>query len=142
MKGVRAVIDTNVLVSGLRSRAGTSFRLLSLLGSGKFVSCVSVPLAIEYEKALLGAVLDQGFTRAEIEGGVDYVCAASERLNVFFLWRPVLRDLKDDMLLELAVAGRCRYIVTFNLRHFIGIDQFGIQAIAPRDFLRRIGDRP
>ncbi|MCA9972240.1 MAG: hypothetical protein KC425_18585 [Anaerolineales bacterium] len=49
-------------------------------------------------------------------------------------------DSKDDMLLELAVAARATWIITFNLRHFRGIDQFGVQTIKPRDFLVEIGE--
>ena len=140
MRAVRVVIDTNVLVSGLKSRAGTSFRVLSLLESGKFMTCISVPLVIEYEKAILEADLGQRFTHIEIQSFLDYVCAVSERVNVFFLWRPFLGDLKDDMVLELAVAGQCRHIVTFNVRHFRDTDQFGIETITPREFLKRIGE--
>jgi predicted nucleic acid-binding protein len=35
----RTVLDTNVIVAGLRSRRGAAFRLLSLLGTGAFEHC-------------------------------------------------------------------------------------------------------
>jgi len=44
------------------------------------------------------------------------------------------------MVLELAVAAKADYIVTHNLRDFAGTEQFGIEAISPRDFLGRIGE--
>jgi len=44
-------MDTNVLVSALRSKNGASFRLLSLVDSGKFTFALSVPLVVEYEAA-------------------------------------------------------------------------------------------
>ena len=50
------VLDTNVLVSALRSRKGAAFRLVSLVGMGHFDVAVSVPLVLEYEDALLRQV--------------------------------------------------------------------------------------
>jgi predicted nucleic acid-binding protein len=41
------VIDTNVLVAGLNSNRGAAFRLLSLVGTGRFDIHLSVPLVLE-----------------------------------------------------------------------------------------------
>lgn len=57
----------------------------------------------------------------------------------FFLWRPFLKDPKDDMVLELAVEAQCEYIVTFNQKDFVGSDQFGIAVVTPQEFLRKTG---
>jgi len=46
------------------------------------------------------------------------------------------------MVLELAVSAGCQYIVTFNLRHFAGSEQFGIKIVTPREFLEQIGQLP
>jgi hypothetical protein len=47
-----------------------------------------------------------------------------------------LPDANDDLILELAVAAGCRYIVTHNLRDFWGVEQWGIAAVTPGDFLK------
>ncbi len=47
------VIDTNVLVAGLRSRNPVAFLLLSLVGTGRLGINLSVPLDLEYEDVLL-----------------------------------------------------------------------------------------
>ena len=60
-------------------------------------------------------------------------------MNVFYLWRPVLKDPKDDMVLEVAVAAGCSHIVTFNTRDFAGADRFGIKIVTPQTFLAKIG---
>ncbi|SPE60323.1 conserved hypothetical protein [Verrucomicrobia bacterium] len=57
---------------------------------------------------------------------------------LFFLWRPALPDPDDDLVLELAVAARCRYIVTHNLRDFRGAEKWGLVAAAPSEFLKLI----
>ena len=46
---IRVVLDTNVLVTALRSRRGASFQVLRLVGGGYFVPVVSPPLCVEYE---------------------------------------------------------------------------------------------
>ena len=54
--------------------------------------------------------------------------------------RPALPDPDDDFILDLAVAARCAYIVTHNLKDFRGVEKFGIQAIKPHTFLNLIGE--
>jgi predicted nucleic acid-binding protein len=60
--------------------------------------------------------------------------------EVFYLWRPFLRDLKDDMVLELAVSGQCETIITYNKKDFVGVDQFGLQVMTPKEFLEAMGE--
>jgi predicted nucleic acid-binding protein len=52
--------------------------------------------------------------------------------------RPFFSDPGDEFILELAVAGRADAIVTYNIRHFRGVDRFGIRALAPLESLRTI----
>jgi predicted nucleic acid-binding protein len=65
----------------------------------------------------------------------------SIRQAVFYLWRPFLRDPKDDMVLELAVAAGARFVVTHNKRHFDGTGRFGIEAVSPSELLKKLGNR-
>ena len=50
-------------------------------------------------------------------------------------------DADDDMVLELAFAGGCRYVVTHNVKDAHGSEQLGVTAITPRDFLSLIRAR-
>ncbi|MEP6836253.1 MAG: PIN domain-containing protein [Gemmatimonas sp.] len=70
---------------------------------------------------------------------VLFLCSVAHHRQIYFLWRPFLRDPNDDMVLEVAVEAQCTYIVTFNLRDFVGIEQFGLQAITPGQFLALLG---
>jgi putative PIN family toxin of toxin-antitoxin system len=136
------VIDTNLIVSALRSRRGASHLLITLIDSGKFRVNVSVPLVLEYEDATKRLVGQIALTAAEVDDILDYICAVAERRRVFFLWRPCLKDPKDDMVLEVAVSGRCDFLVTYNARDFAGAAQFGIRVVTAREFLREIGELP
>jgi putative PIN family toxin of toxin-antitoxin system len=138
----QVVIDTNVLVTGLRSRRGSAFRLLSLVDTGKFDIHLSVPLVFEYEAVLLRELPHLQVTREAVEAVIDFHCAVATHHPIFFLWRPFLRDPKDDMILELAVKAGCEFIITYNTRDFAGVEQFGIRTIEPGAFLQHIGALP
>ena len=134
----RIVLDTNVLVSALRSRRGRSNRLVSLVGSEAFELVISVPLVLEYEDAILRQIDALSHTPGEIREIIDFLCWAGEATPIYYLWRPLLPDPKDDLVLEAAVAGRCGTIVTFNHRDFKGVDTFGLQVRTPRAFLEEL----
>lgn len=137
----RIVLDTNVLVSALRSRQGASFKVLSLVGAELFDIVVSVPLVVEYEAVTKRQSRQLGLTHADIDDILDYLCQIGLQREIFFLWRPMLRDPQDDMVLEVAVESECDYVVTHNLRDFAGAESFGVQVITPRHFLEIIGQR-
>lgn len=135
------VIDSNVLVAGLRSKKGQAFRLLQLVGTGIFGINLSVPLVLEYEDVLLRPSPSLPVAPIVIEAVIDYHCAVARHHRIYYLWRPFLRDPKDDMVLELAVKANCDYIVTFNKRDFADVTkQFGILVVTPGEFLASWGE--
>lgn len=140
MRLLEIVLDTNVLVAALRSQRGASSRLLARIGTGRFGLNVSVPLVLEYEAVLMRPELRIPIPPGAIAAVLDYVCTVGRHHEIFFLWRPHLKDPGDDMLLELAVKARCQYIVTYNERDFAGCERFGIRTITPGAFLRLIGE--
>ena len=135
----RVVVDTNVVVAGLRSRRGAAFRLLSEIGKGRFEIALSVPLVLEYEDALLRHSKVTNLGQADVDAVLDYFCKVAHLQQIFYLWRPLLPDPKDDMLLELAVAARCRSIVTYNVRDLVGAEKFGVSVLEPGPFLSGVG---
>jgi len=142
MELFQIVLDSNVVYAALRSKHGASYRLLSLLDSNKFEINLSVPLVIEYEDVLKRKQGSLTFSEARIDQFLDYLCTVSNWHEVFFLWRPILNDPEDDMILELAVRAGCQYIVTYNKRDFEGVDQFGIELATAKEFLQTIMELP
>jgi putative PIN family toxin of toxin-antitoxin system len=136
------VLDTNVLVSALRSSRGASFLLLSRIDSGRFELNVSVALVLEYEEVCKRMHSHLGLTIAEIDDVIDYMCRVANHRKISFLWRPFLDDPDDDMILELAVASECSHIVTFNQSDFAGSNHFGIRVVSPKEMLQEIGELP
>ena len=141
MNTPQIVLDTNVLVAGLRSNRGASYRLLDLVRRGLFDLHLSVPLVIEYEDVLSREVVGEFVPASTVEAILDFHCAVAEQHRIYFLWRPFLCDPGDDMVLELAVAARAD-VVTHNLKDFGGVEQFGLRALSPRTFLAEIGALP
>lgn len=108
------------------------------MGTRAYETVISVPLVLEYEDALLRRPARRG--SEQIRDLVDYVCRVGRRQQIFYLWRPLLRDPKDDMVAEVAVAGGTEAIVTHGERDFAGVERFGIRVVNPREFLRMIGE--
>ena len=139
---IRAVFDTSVLVAAARSRNGASHALLSCLPAPGFQPVVSVPLFLEYRAVLLRPENLLTRSPAQAEGFLDFMLASSHLQEIFFMWRPALPDPDDDLILELALAASCRYIVTHNLRDFRGTEKWGIAAVTPAVFLKLVTPKP
>lgn len=138
---MRLVLDTNVVVAGMRSPTGASAALLLAALEGQVTLLMSVPLVIEYEASctLPQHRLAAGLSERECRIFLDGVAALAEAVEGHFLWRPQLRDPADEMVLEAAVNGRANAIVTFNARDFGGVPaRFGIDLLKPAEALRRV----
>ncbi len=130
------VIDTNVLLSALYSNKGASYRLLSIIDNDKFVVNISNTLIYEYEEILkLKSKLDEEY----IDSILNYICFVGKKNNIFYLWRPKLKDVDDDFLLELAVASNS-IIITLNSKDFKIASEFNIKVMTPKEFLKYIGE--
>ncbi|MEX0890342.1 MAG: putative toxin-antitoxin system toxin component, PIN family [Balneolaceae bacterium] len=138
MESLQIVLDINILYSGFRSKRGASYRLLSLLDSEKFTLNLSVPLVIEYEDVLKRNPPSLHIMDQQIDQFLDYLCLKGKWHEVYFLWRPFLKDPEDDMILELAVRANCQYIITYNRADFSGVNQFGIEVVTAQEFLKLI----
>lgn len=140
MKKNGFVIDTNILVSALMSKRGASYKILSLLPSGKFDFHISVPLICEYESVLKRSELGLTWTMQDIDDLIDIICLLGIKHEIWYLWRPLLQDAKDDFVAELAVTAQAEGIVTQNIRDFRGLDKFDVDLLTPKEFLQRIGE--
>jgi predicted nucleic acid-binding protein len=134
------IIDTNVFVSALRSRRGASFQLLGLVGTGRFEIELSIPLALEYEAVGRRILPATSMTESAFDAILDFVCQSARHRQVYYSWRPFLRDPADDMVLELAVAAGGASVITFNRSGFHGVERFGIRVLSPQEFLTEIGE--
>ena len=138
---MRYVLDTNVVVAGLRSPSGASAALIDHALSGRFTLLLSVAPALEYEAVCRDPAqrIVSGLSDEEVSTIVSALCAVCEPVHARYLWRPQLRDPADEMVLEAAVNGRADALVTFNRRDFGDAPaQFGVALQSPQEALRRL----
>jgi putative PIN family toxin of toxin-antitoxin system len=135
MKPYQIVMDTNVLVAAARSRRGASYALLKTIRSGAWQMNLSTALMMEYEAQLKIEAMRQSRPTAVVDRFLDFLLSVSNQRQVYLLLRPFLRDQNDDFIIELAVASRSEYIVTWNIRDFAGAAEYAINVISPASFL-------
>ena len=124
-------------MAAAHSRSGASFALVSDIPSDDFQICLSIGLYAEWQAVLTRAEhLPPDRTAGDAIKFLQYLASHASLHDIFFLWRPFLPDADDDMILELAFAADCRYIVTHNIKHFHGCSQLGIKAVTPGEFLK------
>jgi putative PIN family toxin of toxin-antitoxin system len=137
---MRVVLDTSVIVSGLRSSSGASSALLHQLVDRKFIAAASPALFLEYEEVLNRA--EHRLPAAPAEDFLTELAGVIEPVQIRFLWRPLLIDPDDEMVLEAAINGHAKAIVTHNRRDFAAASiRFGIAVLLPREFLTLLQQR-
>jgi putative PIN family toxin of toxin-antitoxin system len=137
----RVVLDTDIIVTALRSASGGSNAVLREAAHGRLVPLVTPALFLEYEAVLKRPEhrLAHGLELTDIDRFLSAFAAACEAVEVSFQWRPQLSDANDEMVLEAAVNGRARAIITHNVRDFVkGAERFGLQVLRPRELLQEL----
>ena len=131
MPGIKAMLDTNVVVSAHLKQGGREALILDLALSQRFTLIASAALFAEYEAVLRRPrfSLDPGKIRRSMRAirAKAVLVEPQEQLHV-------THDPDDNKVLECAVEGGTEYVVTGNRRHFPGRFQ-NVRIIAPRHFL-------
>jgi putative PIN family toxin of toxin-antitoxin system len=137
----RVVVDTSVVVAGLRTRLGGGNVVLRLVASRRLAMLATPPLFLEYEDVLKRPEhrLVHGLSPDEIDEFLAELAALIEPVEVHFQWRPQSRDPNDEMVLEAAINGRADVLVTYNVADFaVAAERFGIPVLSPRELLRKV----
>lgn len=139
---MRAVVDTNVLVSALIRPQGGTGAVLRLLRESRFRLVLSEALLDELVDVLARPRLREKY-------GIDDA-AVTILLRVLLLRgelvRPteeirLSRDPKDDMVLEAAVAGRANVVVTGDA-DLLDLERVeGVEILTPARFAERLEGR-
>jgi putative PIN family toxin of toxin-antitoxin system len=138
---LRIVLDTSVVVAGLRTRLGAGNAVLRLLAGKRVTMLATAPLFLEYEEVLKRPEqrLAHGLTPERLDRFLSELAALIEPVEVHFQWRPQIRDASDEMVLEAAINGEADALVTYNIRDFEAAgERFGIPVIRPGELLRKV----
>jgi putative PIN family toxin of toxin-antitoxin system len=111
------VVDTDVWVAGVRG-IGDANRVLRGCLEGRYQPLMAAALLAEYEALLARESLwrTSRLQRSEREEFLNIFLSRCRWTRIYYAWRPNLRDEADNHLIELAVAGQARFIVTRNVR--------------------------
>jgi putative PIN family toxin of toxin-antitoxin system len=130
---MKIVLDTDVIVAAVRSRRGASRAWLRAILSREATLLLSVPLALQYEAVPTRPehLAASGADVRQMRSLLDALCAVRTPVEIPFLWRPMLRDPDDEMVLEVAASGRADFLLTFNDRDFAGAERLGVAVARP-----------
>lgn len=137
------VLDSNIFVAALISNKGASFALFTKLVqlAEKEIICnaTSVPLVLELEEVLMRTPIREKlsyYTELELLSIIDDIVVISLPIRLNYLWRPYLKDSKDDKVLETAFNANAGYIITHNVKDFKSVSKdFAIDVVTPKEYL-------
>jgi uncharacterized protein len=132
---IRAVIDTNVLVSAMISSAGNEALLLMAINQGLIAPYFSPEILDEYAEVLLRPRF--GFPVEEVDALLDLFRRRGNLLNPQSTAR-ISPDPDDDKFIACALAGAADFLVTGNKRHFPQIKLSGTRVVNAAELLELI----
>ncbi len=132
----RAVVDTNVIVSGIISGNGYPARIVEAWLCGEFEAVISKRLQEE---------VNEVFNRLKIKKRPDYspkdvkkilgtLFNKAEKIKPKSFDIDISLDAKDHFLLELAVSAKADIIVSGDEELLGCVDYKGIKMMSPKDF--------
>ena len=137
----RVVIDTNIFLGACLGQ-GAAHHVLAACLRGQCLPLMGAALFAEYEDMLSRSELFETcrLNLDERNELLDIFLAVCDWTRIYFAWRPNLPDEADNHLVELAVAGGARFIVTRNLRDVARMElKFPeLRVLSPEDFLKEI----
>ncbi|WP_374412363.1 putative toxin-antitoxin system toxin component, PIN family [Novosphingobium colocasiae] len=138
---MRVVLDTDVVVTAVRSATGGSHAVLREVAHVRLTPLVTPALFLEYEAVLKRPKqrLAHGLGLGDVDLFLAALASACEAVEVSFQWRPQLSDPNDEMVLEAAVNGRADALITHNVRDFAkGATRFGLRVLRPGEVLKEL----
>jgi putative PIN family toxin of toxin-antitoxin system len=132
---IRAVIDTNVLVSAMISSAGNEALVLMAINQGLVMPCFSPEILDEYSEVLCRPRF--GF----LQDGVSALLEMLRRRGSLLNSHPLARtspDPDDDKFIACALTAKADFLVTGNKRHFLQSPSLGARVVSAGELLEFI----
>jgi len=111
---VRAVVDTNLVISGLISERGAPHQVLAAWRQGRFTLLMTPELLAEYERVLARPLFAEryGLTEEERTAFLRRVQSGGRRVPSSTTLPVNVRDDNDAMILAAALGGNATHLVT------------------------------
>lgn len=132
---MRAVLDTNVVVSAALTPGGKCSDIIQLWDDGLFAALVTGQVVAEYERVLHRSRLNISRERADLLLAKIGEFAVSVQPGSL---EADLPDPGDEIFLQCALGGAANCIVTGNKKHFPAEACRGMPVLSPAEFLLRL----
>lgn len=129
---MKAVIDTNIIVSGLLDAFSCPGEIVRMIASNKLKLCYDIRILMEYREVLLRSKF------SFLPSDVNDLLVQIETCGFYVSSEPLkkrLPDHDDEPFLEVAITGKAEYLVTGNLKHYSVKKLFDVSIISPSEFL-------
>lgn len=134
---LKAVVDTNILISGLICKAGNPSSLINALKNNEFHLITSPQLMNEFIEVIERPHIKHKYelTNEEINDFIEYIYREATVISGIYEVKSS-KDPKDDMFLSCALEGKADYLVTGDT-HLSNIKYYhGVQIVNVKQFLR------
>jgi putative PIN family toxin of toxin-antitoxin system len=138
---IRAILDTNVLVSAILVPAGISARILLVAYAQLFQCFASEAIVAEVMRALLRDRVQRKYRidQGHISRLQDFLESDAVRVSITVNMRGVASHPEDDLILATAVSSQADYLVTGD-RQVLALGTFqGVQIVTPGEFATILG---
>lgn len=138
---MKVVVDCNIFISALLSKDGYAKKILELCLKEELKPQMGLKLFCEYEdvasrdKIVSYSKLDKD----DIDTLLDAFMSVCEWNEMYYLWRPNLKDEGDNHLVELAVASNADVLITHNKKDFLGYElKFDFEILDAKQMYERM----
>jgi uncharacterized protein len=132
---IRAVLDTNVLASGLLSTGGTPSLLLALWEARRYDLIISPPILDELELTLLKPYFQGHYRFGQVERGIRQLRSHALLTAITVDVQGIAAHVEDDLVIATAISASAGILVTGDHR-LRAVDSYcGVSIRTPREFL-------
>ena len=131
---MKAILDTNVLISGIFF-SGTPYEILAAWRDRKIELIISPEILEEYRR--VGEEMEIKFPGIEIAPFLELLAIEATMVAVMPLTESVCTDPDDDKFLACAIASKARVICSGDKAFLKTTGYQGIEVLTPRSFADR-----
>jgi putative PIN family toxin of toxin-antitoxin system len=131
---IRAVIDTNIFVSGFLGK-GPPHKVLEAWSAAKFKLVVSDEIVMEYESVLNRLLKHSPFL---VNRTIESVSLHAEYVQPVPLNQKLCREPNEEIFISTAVAGRANCIITGDKDLLVLNPVMNVEVLTPRAFLQML----
>ena len=136
MSEIVVVYDTNILISAFIGK-GAPYEALKAVYDGKVRLIISPEILIELEDVLSRPKFH--YNKSQIRKMITLIFQASTIIEPDTKVNLVKNDQTDNKIIEAAIAGKAKYIVTGDTRHLLPLKKVGnIKIVSVNEFLKKL----